>query len=100
MARIYINSALEKTSDSFQLRGDDVPVTISAKGLAGVEVVKVQCTQDSGGTWFDLNDGGTAVQLSVGTNITALCVPGTFRFYKAATAGTVVVALASDRLGL
>lgn len=100
MARIYINSALEKTSDSFQIRQIDIPASISVKGLGAAEVVDLQMSQDDGATWFDAYDAGSKVTLTSDSNQVTVNGPGTFRIYKAATAGVVLVAVHSDRLGL
>ena len=99
-AKIYINASAETTSEKIQLRAVDLPASITAKGLAGVETVDIKMSQDDGATSFDLYYGGTQVQLTATSNQTTIDGPGTFILYKNTTAGTVVVGVHSDTLGL
>jgi len=101
MATIYINATTaEVTSDMLQLRQSDVPTTITAKGLAGVETVDIKMSQDSGATSFDAYYDGNQVQLTATGNQTVITSPGTYILYKNTTAGNVTVAAHNDRLGL
>ena len=76
------------TGARFNLKLTDLPATLSAPALAGVEVVDVQISQDNGSTFAN-----TGLQLTVTENTKVITGPGVYKTVKSATVASIAVAL-------
>lgn len=88
------------TTATAQVTRDNLPATVFAKGLAGVEAVAVSLLAASvseedaeAGDWLAVTSGGTAWSLDVDNNILILTAPGVYQLSIDSSAGAVSIGL-------
>lgn len=79
------------TKAKFQVTRDNLPVTISAPGLATTEECDIYYSQDGGTTWSLLYDDGSAVVLTATKTAISVYAPILLGVVKDATASAVGV---------
>ncbi len=83
------------TTEGYKLGVDDLPATLTKKGLATTETIKMEVTIDNGDSWFQAVDATGAVQFAeTGKNQISIVAPTFFRLVKSVSAAAAGVSLA------
>lgn len=83
---------LQANAVRFQARAGNMPVRISATGLATTEEVEIYFSNDNGATFVRLSqENGEDLSLTATLNIRKLTAPGVYGFGKLASAADVTV---------